>query len=394
VENASLLPWLSGTALLHANIVLKKRSLLAQWVLLLSIITFGMSLLGTFLVRSGALVSVHSFASDPQRGLFILFYITLLLGWALSLFASRGYRMASEGQMEPLSREGIIVINNLFLLTACATILLGTLYPMLAEALAGKSISVGAPYFNITALPLLTIPLFFAGLAPFMPWNHALLRSALRKSLPCFLAALAAAAIVIATQMPDALLAAAGIALSVWLSAASVRWLLLRQSAKNAYSVFLGHLGAALVIAGITGAGLWKQEHEQWMSVGQSVTLAGYELTLTDIQSGNSANYQATSAAFDVKASGQLIATLTPEYRVYSIRNSGSSVVSIYPSLLGDLYGVVGEADKDRRKISVRLYYNPMIGLLWAGFVLMALGGLTAIIQGITKGTKGTRHEP
>jgi cytochrome c-type biogenesis protein CcmF len=389
VENASLLPWLSGTALLHANIVLKKRGMLTQWVLLLAIITFGMSLLGTFLVRSGALISVHSFASDPERGFFILIYIVLLLGSALLLFALRAGAMSSEKHMLPLSREGMIVINNLFLLTACAIVLLGTIYPLLAEAFGGAKITVGAPYFNITVLPLLGLSVAFAGLTPLMSWKKASLRRAARPLLPAFLAALAVLLMVLAITHHEAVLAALGFALSTWLLAASIKWVL-TQRGKGRASVFLAHAGAALLVAGVTGAGLWKQEREQWMAIGDTVELAGYHLTLSEVTPYDAPNYQGIRASFDLVADGAIIGMLTPEYRIYTIRNSGSSVASIYPGLMGDVYGVVGEPSAETNnsggKISVRLYYNPMICLLWAGFVLMALGGITATLRG--------RHEP
>ncbi len=387
VENASLLPWLSGTALLHANIVLKKRGMLTQWVLLLSIITFGMSLLGTFLVRSGVLISVHSFASDPQRGFFILMYIALLLGGALTLFALRGGKLISAESMLPLSREGMIVINNLFLLTACATVLLGTIYPMLAQWLADSAITVGAPYFNATALPLLALPLIFAGLTPFMAWKKASLKEAFSRCIPAFLAAMAALLLVLAVAKQEALLAALGLGLSVWLAAASINWLLKNRHSKGHLSVFLGHAGAALLVAGATGASLWKQETAQHMMIGNSVDIAGYHITLADVIPYTDPNYQGIRASFDIQRSGVSITTLTPEYRLYAIKNSASSVASIYPTLWGDLYAVAGETSGG--KIAVKFYYNPMICLLWAGFVIMALGGITALLPYTSRG----RHE-
>jgi len=181
VENASLMPWLSATALLHSNLVLKKRGLLAPWVVLLAILTFGLSLLGTFLVRSGALTSVHSFANDPARGLYILAYIAVVMGAALALYALRGQRLQASETMAPVSREGMIVINNLFILTACATVVLGTMYPLVAEWISGARLTVGAPYFNATFLPIMSIALLFAALVPFMPWKKANIRESLKR---------------------------------------------------------------------------------------------------------------------------------------------------------------------------------------------------------------------
>lgn len=383
VENASLLPWLTGTALLHANIVLKKRGSLAQWVILLSIVTFGMSMLGTFLVRSGVLVSVHSFASDPQRGLYILLYITTIIGSALALFSLRAGKIAPSEPLVPLSREGMIVTNNIFLLTACATVLLGTLYPLLAEVLGDEKISVGPPYFNATALPLLAIPLLFAGLTPFMPWKKAAFAHALKQALPALAAAAAAILLVLAFAQQQLVYSALGIGLAVWLFTASLSWLMKHKHSHGRFSVFWGHVGAALLVAGVTGAGLWKSERELSMAVGDSFDMAGYHIRLEQISTHDTANHRSLRAEFSI--GGEI--KITPEYRTFNIRKTGTSIASIAPSLWGDLYGVIGEPLADGNKIAVRFYYNPLTYLIWAGFVLMALGGLTAIAQ-------RHRHDP
>jgi cytochrome c-type biogenesis protein CcmF len=378
VENASLLPWLTGTALLHANIVLKKRGSLSQWVILLSILTFGMSMLGTFLVRSGVLVSVHSFASDPQRGLFILLYLTAILGWALALFATKTHAPEGKQRVLPLSREGMIIINNIFLLTACATVLLGTLYPMLAEWISREKISVGPPYFNATALPLLAIPLIFAGLTPFMPWKKAALADALRQSLPALMAALVAGAIVLAVANRQVIFSALGMALCAWLLVASLSWLIKHRNTRGRFSVFLGHTGAALLVAGITGAGLWKSETERWMSEGDHFEIAGYHITLDALLAQETPNHSTLIAQFSVDGHKE---ALTPEYRTFAIRKTGTSIASIALTPWGDLYGVIGEPSAKTGKISARFYYNPLTYLIWAGFMLMALGGITATMQ-------------
>jgi cytochrome c-type biogenesis protein CcmF len=383
VENASLLPWLTGTALLHANMVLKKRGSLAQWVILLSILTFGMSMLGTFLVRSGVLVSVHSFASDPQRGLFILMYIVLVIGGALALFSFRAGKIGTSEHMLPLSREGMIVINNIFLLTSCATVLLGTLYPMLAETLGGEKISVGPPYFNATALPLLAIPLLFAGLTPFMPWKKAAFATAMKQAIPALAAAAAAFLLVLASAQQQVVYSALGIGLAVWLATASLSWLVKHKHSHGRFSVFWGHLGAALLVAGVTGAGLWNSEREMSMAVGDRLEIAGYDIKLDNITTQETSNHQSLRAEFTVDGKW----SLTPEYRIFSIRKTGTSIASIAPTLGGDLYGVIGEPVAGSDKIPARFYYNPLTYLIWAGFVLMALGGLTAILQ-------RHRHDP
>ncbi|MDE3015997.1 MAG: heme lyase CcmF/NrfE family subunit [Pseudomonadota bacterium] len=374
VENVSLLPWLSGTALLHANMVLKKRGQLASWVALLSIVTFGLSMIGTFLVRSGVLTSVHSFASDPTRGLFILGYVTLIIGSALLLFSFRGGDESAGKTILPISREGMIVANNLFLLTACATVLLGTVYPMFAEWLAGERLSVGPPYFNATFLPLMLPPLLLAGLAPYMPWEKASLRLACKRALPACLAGLAAALLALAMAKTDVALAALGLGMATWLAAASVEWL---KRGRAAFPGGLAHLGAAVLLAGITGMGLWQQQREGWLREGDSLDVAGYHVTYRKSSATDAPNYQGKRAIFDV--TGNSTATLFPEYRTYNIRGTATSIAAVHHGLTGDLYLVIGETSTNGRT-AVRAYVNPMIGLIWAGCVLMALGGLAAII--------------
>lgn len=385
VENASLMPWLCGTALLHANIVLKKRGALKPWVLLLAIVTFAMSLLGTFLVRSGVLTSVHSFASDPARGLFVLIYMAVIIGGALILYALRAGQATAdgnEGGMAPLSREGLIVINNMFLLTACATVLLGTLYPMIVEWLYNDKITVGPPYFITTFLPLVAIPLIFAGLTPLMPWQHARLKQALRQARPAAWASLAAALLVLSITQAAVTLAACGMALALWLAVCSIQWISRRGTHGANMAVFLAHFGTALAIAGITGAGVWQQEAERAMRVGDSLDIAGYHVRFEKQSFEDTPNYHAKQARFRVTdGEGRHIAVLTPEYRTYAIRKTAISTAAIHAHPLYDLYAVIGESSADGTQTAVRLYYNPLISLLWAGCILMAAGGIVAIIR-------------
>ena len=385
VENASLMPWLCGTALLHSNIVLKKRGQLHSWVLLLSIITFAMSLLGTFLVRSGLLISVHSFASDPKRGFFILAYIVIVVGSALALYAFRSATVdeAETGDgMVPLSREGLIVINNMFLLSACATVLLGTLYPMLMEWWQDDRITVGAPYFNTTFLPLVTLPLLAAGLAPFMPWIRGDARQVFKKSQPALIASAAAGFIIIAATHGQAMLGALGLMLSVWLVVCSVQWIRKQGIGLASLPVFLGHIGAAIVIAGVTGASVWKEEAERGISVGDTIDIAGYHLMYDKQSFEETPNYHAKSGRLRVvNGAGSFIANLTPEYRTYDIRKTSTSTASIHSTLLYDLYAVIGETSADGKRTAARIYYNPLVNLIWLGCLCMASGGITSLIR-------------
>ncbi|MEQ1705438.1 MAG: heme lyase CcmF/NrfE family subunit [Rickettsiales bacterium] len=381
VENASLLPWLSGTALLHSNIVLKKRNMLAQWVILLSIITFALSLLGTFLVRSGAITSVHSFASDPERGIFILGYIIITVGSALFLYGLRAGLLASKERMLPVSREGMIVINNLFILSACVTVLLGTLYPMFAELVSNDKITVGAPYFEVSFIPLMAIPLIFAGLVPFMPWKKASLRKAIIAATPAIVATLVAAFLVLAFAESKIISAVCGFSLAAWLAAASVQWLFNAHGKRGRYSVFLGHIGAAFIVVGITASGLWKEEAQLLVKNGDSATFAGYNLLYENSSDVAGDNYTAKRAEILVSGKdNKPLARLFPEYRNYPIGGTTTSEVDIYHSVTGDLYSVIGEM-ANGGKTTLRLYFQPMINLIWLGFVLMALGGITACLS-------------
>lgn len=386
VENASLLPWLAGTALLHSNIVLKKRGQLASWVLLLAILTFGLSLLGTFLVRSGVLISVHSFASDPARGLFILLYIVFLLGGALLLYGLRSGNIHPENneRLQPLSREGMIVINNLFLLTACATVLLGTTYPMVTEWLGGERLTIGPPYYNATFLPLMVPPLLLAVIALFTPWKKNGIKAALRQALPALQAVGVAALLVLALAKTRLLMGLLGLSLAAWLGAGSLWWWIRHRHTQGALAIACAHLGAAVLAAGVTGASLWKQESERWMIPGESMELAGYNITYEQATPIHTPNYTGTQGKFWISASG-MDRMLLPEYRLYDIRRTASSIPAISSNPVHDLYLVIGETSQDGGKTAVRMYYNPMIGLIWAGFMLMALGGLTATFTRVTR---------
>ncbi len=382
VENASLLPWLAGTALFHSNIVLKKRALLAQWVILLAIITFALSLLGTFLVRSGAITSVHSFASDPARGVFILAYIFLTVGGALFLYSLRGGAIKSDGQMLPVSREGLIVINNLFVLSACATVLLGTLYPIFAELANSEKITVGPPFFQSTFIPLMAIPLVFAAITPFMAWKKTSLKSAMHALRPAMLATLAGVFVVLAFAHTKIISACLGFGLAIWLGAGSVQWLLGSRGRRGRYAVFFGHIGAAFIVVGITASGLWKEEAQMLAANGDSLAIAGYKVEFVETADVTGQNYKAKKAhLLLMDAGGKMIKELSPEYRTYDITGSNTSETAIYYSLAGDLYSVIG-ASGAGGKTTLRLYFQPMINFIWLGFVLMALGGITGYLTG------------
>lgn len=378
VENASLLPWLAGTALLHSNIVLQKTGRLAAWVILLSILTFGLSLLGTFLVRSGALTSVHSFATDPARGLFILAYIVVFVGGALLLFALRAPRLEPAEPMHPISREGMIVFNNLFLLCACATVLLGTLYPLFAEWLAGHKLTVGAPYFNATFVPLMAVPLFLAGLALFLSWGRASLQQSLRVAQPALFASGAMALLVLAYIKTHIVFGLLGLGLGAWLFICSVQWLMTGSRSAHRLSVFLAHGGLGVLVMGVTGAGLWQQEVSGNLAAGNIAAIGEYRLMYQGEESARGDGYDVRRGTFVMLKDNKRIATLSPEYRVYDIRKTPTHEAAIHSTWGADIYVVIGETDGE--KTGVRIYFVPMIRFVWLGCVLMALGGLVALM--------------
>jgi cytochrome c-type biogenesis protein CcmF len=348
-------------------------------VVLLAILTFGLSLLGTFLVRSGALTSVHSFANDPARGLYILAYIAVVMGAALALYALRGQRLQASETMAPVSREGMIVINNLFILTACATVVLGTMYPLVAEWISGARLTVGAPYFNATFLPIMSIALLFAALVPFMPWKKANIRESLKRCRPALLAAMVAVVLVLVSVSSHVPYAVFGFGLSVWLFVGSLKWLKQSSNVDGRWAVFLGHAGAAIMVAGITGASLWKVNIERSLAVGESVKIGGYTMTLDKIEDLRMPNYSAIRGHISANyGSNEAVIKLYPEYRTYDIRGATTSEASLYGTFFYDLYVVAGEKQQDG-KLALRAYYVPMISFIWIGFVLIGIAGFISL---------------
>lgn len=378
VENASLLPWLSGTALLHSNVVLKKRGRLYAWVLLLAILTFALSLLGTFLVRSGVLNSVHSFASDPARGIFILALIGASVGSALVLYGLKTAQLVSQ-PMTFFSREGGMLINNLFLVVVCATVLLGTLYPLLAEYAFHEKITVGGPYYHKTVVPLLIVPLLLMALTPLLAWKKGGVRH-FQPALPYMLsAAITAVVLVYVLALPHAAFAAMGMALAAWIFAGSVALFLRHRRRLTAamLAVVVAHFGVSLLLAGITAEGLWSVENEGVLSAGKVLTLGDYTLFYEKETFEKRRNYITKIATVDIVYHDTILATLTPEYRFYPESGATTSEASYYSTALQDIYVAIGES-KSGGRTAVRAYAKPLMSWIWAGFLVMALGGLIA----------------
>jgi cytochrome c-type biogenesis protein CcmF len=397
VENASFIPWLTGTALLHSAIVVEKREALKSWTILLAIVTFSLSLLGTFLVRSGILTSVHAFASDPTRGVFVLLILATAIGGALTLYAIRAPKLEGGGLFAPLSREGALLLNNLFLATAAMTVLLGTLYPLFADALDLGKITVGPPYFNAVFVPLMVPLVIAAGIGPLLAWKRGDLSAAMSRlvaALGIALAVVAVLAVVNGADLHD-LAAAGGLGLAAWLAGATItEWCArvrpltagamarLAHLPRAAHGMTLAHLGMAVVIAGVTASTAWKQEHIQTLSPGGTIEMAGYTLRFDGADDVPGPNYDAMRGSFAVLKGGKEIAKLHPERRMYVQPRQATTVPSILSMPLADIYTVIGEPQDDQGQpgaFVTRIYYQPLVPWIWIGVLLMFGGGLVSL---------------
>jgi len=394
VENASFMPWLAGTALLHSAVVMEKRDALKVWTVLLAIITFALSLMGTFLVRSGVLTSVHAFAVDPERGIFILAIIAFFAGGGFALFAWRAPLLRQGGIFAPISREASLVLNNLLLSTACAAVFIGTLYPLALEALTGAKISVGAPYFNAVFVPLM-IPLLVAvPFGPFLAWKRGdILGVAQRLVFAAGLSILAAIVAFAITQRGPAL-APLGIGLGTWLIIGALselasrvklfqaplaeNWRRLCSLPRSSFGTTIAHLGVGVAVLGIVSTTAWRSEHIMVMKPGEPVDFAGYTLTFKGITKREGANYVEDVGEFVATQNGREITSLLPSKRQYTAPPTVTTEAAIHPSLAGDFYVVLGEANAGGGVVA-RLYFHPLIRLIWIGACIMFLGGALSL---------------
>ncbi len=393
VENASLLPWLVGTALLHSAIVVEKREALKIWTVLLAIGAFSLSLSGTFLVRSGILNSVHSFANDPARGVFILALLGVVIGGSLLLFAFRAPVLAPGGLFAPVSREGALVLNNILLCSIAAVVITGTIYPLVADIVFGAKISVGAPFFNATVLPL-CIPVFLAMvLAPGLAWKRARLWPAMMR---LWWAALIALFVGIAAQIGlKQALPALAFAGAAWLIVGSLAeviervrlfripvadsWARLRGLPISTFGTTLGHAGMGVLVAGVAGMSQASQK-VVLLHPGQSADSAGYTWTLTGLRDETGSNYAERVATLRVTQGERLVTVLEPSRRTFPVQRQTTTEAAIHTNGLADIYGVLGEEQADGGAI-MRLHYNPLAPWIWIGGLIMALGGLMSLLD-------------
>ena len=395
VENASLMPWLAGTALLHSLVVMEKRNALKVWTILLSILAFSLSLLGTFLVRSGVLTSVHAFANDPRRGVFILLILCVFIGGSLSLYILRASSLKQGGLFAPISREGALVFNNLLLTTACATVFVGTLYPLALEVMTGEKISVGAPFFNLTFGPLFVPLLVAVPFGPLLAWKRGDLLGAAQRLIAAGIAALFVMAVVWAWTRGGSTFAPLAIGLALFVIVGAVIdiaeriglfrlpfGLALRRARglpRSAWGTMLAHAGVGIALIGIVCETSWNSENIRTMKPGDVTSIAGYGLKLESLTPRQGSNYREMAANFSVLVDGRVIDTMSPSKRNFTTRSGASTTEAALLSRgASQLYISLGDIATDG-SIAVRIYHKPLVLLIWLGPVFMAFGGMLSL---------------
>ena len=394
VENASLMPWLIGTALLHSSIVVEKRDSLKSWTILLSILTFALSLIGTFLVRSGVLTSVHTFATDPDRGVFILGILCLAIGGGLALYAWRAPYLKGGKLFQPISREGGVLLNNLLLTTAAATVFLGTIYPLVLEVFNGSKISVGPPYFNATFVPLMAPLVAALAVGPLLGWKRGDIAGALSRLKATALTAITVFIFVAWTAGQNSVWAALGIFLAVWLAGGVITelakkiglgqrsstesWRRLMRVPRSSWGMSLAHFGLAVFIIGATGLSFWKEEKIILMQTSETTEIANYKITFNGVRDQKGPNYIARQAIFTVQHKDKEKFNMTAEKRRYPVSQQETTEAGIKNGWLEDLYIVIGTND-GKNSQTVRIYLMPLVSWIWMGVLIMVLGGLFSL---------------
>jgi cytochrome c-type biogenesis protein CcmF len=391
VENASLMPWLAGTALLHSAVVMEKRGALKVWTILLAILAFSLSLIGTFLVRSGVLTSVHTFATDPRRGIFILGILIAFIGGALALYAWRAPLLKQGGLFAPISREGALVFNNLFLTCACATVFVGTLYPLALEALTGDKISVGPPFFNSTFGPLFVPLLLAMPFGPLLGWKRGDLLGAAQRLVAAAIVAAIAVAAGFAFQHGGPVLAPFGVGLAIFVMAGALidiaeRTMILRVPLaaalrraaglpRSAWGTVVAHFGIGTTLLGIVAVTAWGSERIASVRPGDTIDIAHYRLSFDGIFNRPGTNYRDVVGRFTVRrTNGDLLGVMEPSRRTFPSRNMATTEASLMRRGVSQIYLSLGDPSPDG-SVPVRLYFKPQVLLIWLGALIMFVGG-------------------
>ena len=391
VENASFMPWLVGTALMHSLAVTEKRGGFKSWTVLLAFCAFSLSLMGTFLVRSGVLTSVHAFATDPRRGIFILAFLVVVIGSSLALFAWRAPKVGLGGGFKLVSRESMLLTNNVFLLVAAGSVLLGTLYPLFLDALDLGKISVGPPYFDSVFVPLMTPALFLMGIGPMARWKEASLPDLLVRVKWAFAVSVASALLLPLTMGKWSPMISFGLLLAFWILTTAVVNLRLRLAAvsgdlwsrlssqpRSYYGMLLAHCGVAVFIIGVTLVKGYETERDVRMAIGDTVTVGGYTFRFEGVENIKGPNYRAARGNVTVLQGERTLRVMHPEKRIYNAQNTPMTEAAISTGLFGDLYVSLGEPVSDGAW-SVRVYRKPFVTWIWGGCIIMALGGFLAL---------------
>jgi cytochrome c-type biogenesis protein CcmF len=395
VENASLMPWLAGTALLHSAVVMEKRAALKVWTILLAILAFSLSLIGTFLVRSGVLTSVHAFAVDPRRGIFILAILVFFIGGALALYAWRAPLLKQGGLFAPISREGALVFNNLFLTSACATVFVGTLYPLALEALTGDKISVGPPFFNSTFGPLFVPLMLVMPFGPLLGWKRGDIVSVTQRLLAAALLSLVAVAAAFALEHRGPVMAPFGVGIAVFVMLGALtdiaeRTMILRipfnavwhraiGMPRSVWGTSFAHFGIGATLLGIVSVTAWGSEHIAAIKPGEVIDVSHYRLTFDGTFDRPGPNYRDVVGHFTVRrASGEIIGVMEPTRRTFPARNMATTEAALMTRGVSQLYVSLGDPDANGA-VPVRLYFKPNVLLIWGGALIMFLGGALSL---------------
>ena len=384
VENASFMPWLLGTALLHSLITVEKKKSLQSWVLLLSILAFLLSVVGTFLVRSGILTSVHTFALDPSRGIYILAFTAILGGYSLILFGLKSKKHFNNSYFSFFSKEGSILVNNILMVVVCASVFLGTIYPLLVEAFTNNKISVGEPYYNSTVVPIMIPAILVMGIGPMLSWGREDKSKIFKKIFPSILLTAIITIFIFLFYQTYSFIGIVGILLAFWIISNSVI-ILFRKKENLSNGMIIAHLGIGLLILGITGSSVWQEEKITQMKIGNETNIQEYNIILKEINEIKGPNYLALQGNFFVYDKNKnIIAKLKPENRFYPIRNNFTTEASIHTNLLRDLYIVLGQGNLNDGWV-VRIYYNPLVIWIWIGALTIFLGGIVSMNSNLKK---------
>ena len=379
VENASLMPWLVATALLHSALATERTGAFRTWTLLLAIAGFSMSLIGTFLVRSGVLSSVHAFASDPTRGFFIMILIFCAIGGALGLFAWRAPTLKGGAAFETVSRETALLLNNVFLVAACAAVFVGTLYPLLLDAINGEKISVGPPYYAATFAPIFFALLLLVPFGPVLGWRRGDLKASMRALAPALGIAAVAVVAVLAVASPRFLTGVCAFAVAGWLIGASILGFLKRKGARaSAFAAALAHAGLGVTLMGVAGTTLWRSEALTVLAPGQTMTVGPYTLRFDGVTQEQGPNYRASRAHIALMDGANVQSMLTPEQRIYPAEGQDTANTAIRTTGFEDLYLALGD-DRGNGRWTLRAYVSPLAPFIWLGGLVMAFGGVLSL---------------